>query len=420
MAAFPSRLHLEILNLSYHPADEGTKFTLFSRLPKELRLAIWRRTLQHHRIVKIKLAGLRGWTGTEQPCHAQNEQEQAAAMASIGREERYRVIFKGSQILSKLLRVNRESRQEALTFYRVHIPCQFKRSGMKEDAGTFGTLYFNPEYDFLRIIPYMPVKDTLVDFLYHLKTAYDARGIGLLNLALEENDLTANDLYSLNLSDLEPKFKNTFLETFTQLREVFFVEAPRFGRQVTGYQSGLLTGETWFNRSFPILAAVPAFDRLPRDPRPIHEDLTRVIVSGGSDPRYTFDRWLDNLAKWGVSPQGVQYRFLTAFDTTNLGGVSTDLTSARKYLQGEDDRWNGREPWQSDTRIRIGAKHEDWKDEDLTKAVQPAFGFWLFPIEALGAIRASANQNGENTPSRDSRVKDMTGYWPELALSRLY
>ncbi|KAL9023694.1 MAG: hypothetical protein Q9196_007038, partial [Gyalolechia fulgens] len=371
MSDVPFRPHLEIFNTTFsRPSDEGSTFSLFSLLPKELRLSIWRRALQCHRIITMELKGLRGWTGTG-PLYDDNDQ--SAVAASIDRGERYRIISDGCQVLSKLLRVSKESRQEALTFYRVHLPCRFRSPVMGEKAMTSGTLYVNPEYDFLRISPEMPVKDTLVNFLYHFKTTYDIRGVGILNLALGFNDLNGNDLYALEPSDLEPKFRNAFLDTFTQLREVFFLSTPRAGRQVNGLLSGLCTSETWFNRSFPIMTGTPTFRRRHRDPRPINQDLRKVLLSGGSDPREMLDLWFGYLRKWGVTPPRLQYRFLLGFDPTVSGGLSSDRTSAKKYLQSEDDRWNGYGPGE-DRREEIGAqwpvgaKHKDWKDEDLDKA----------------------------------------------------
>ncbi|KAL9023846.1 MAG: hypothetical protein Q9196_006934, partial [Gyalolechia fulgens] len=368
MSDVPSRSHLEIFNTTFgRRSDEGSTFSLFSLLPKELRLLVWRRALQCHRIITIELKGLRGWTGIG-PLYDDNDQ--SAITTSIGRGERYRIISDGCQVLSKLLRVSKESRQEALTFYRVHLPCRFRSPVMGENAMTSGTLYVNPEYDFLRISPEMPVKDTLVDFLYHFKTTYDVRGVGILNLALDLNDLNANDLYALEPSDLDFKFRKAFLETFTELREVFFLSTPRAGRQINGYLSGLPTPETWFNRSFPIMIGTPTFRRLHRDPRAIRQDLNKVLLSGGSDPRDLLDSWFGYLRKWGVTPPRIQYRFLLAFDPTVSGGLSSDLTSAKKYLQEEDDRWNGYGPDPEYTRARwpVGAKHKDWKDEDLDKA----------------------------------------------------
>jgi len=71
-----------------------------------------------------------------------------------------------------------------LAFYRVHIPCKFVKLPQQrmpyEKITISDTLYFNPEYDFLKIRSEYFIQDTLIDFLYRLKTVFDPRHIGLL------------------------------------------------------------------------------------------------------------------------------------------------------------------------------------------------------------------------------------------------
>ncbi|KAL8730389.1 MAG: hypothetical protein Q9181_004686 [Wetmoreana brouardii] len=128
-----------------------------------------------------------------------------------------------------------------------------------------------------------------------------------------------------------------FVETLTQLREIFFISTPRFGRQNFGYQSGTETPETMFNRSLPIVAATPTFERLHRDPRSIAQDLRKVFVA--SDPRHMLLLWEQLLKTWQVSPPCIEYRFLLAFDPTLGGDAISTRTSAEKWLQREDDVW---------------------------------------------------------------------------------
>ena len=92
---------------------------------------------------------------------------------------------------------------------------------MTRDGSTgHGTLHFNPEWDFLHISSEWPAKDTLISFLYHLRTIHDPRLVGLLNLAMDGNGLNANHLYGLQSSDLDSGVRSAFVETLTQLREV--------------------------------------------------------------------------------------------------------------------------------------------------------------------------------------------------------
>jgi len=186
------------------------------------------------------------------------------------------------------------------------MPCRFTGG-----ATGHGTFHFSPEWDFLHISAEWPAKDTLVDFLYHLKTIHDPRHIGLLNLAVDGSGLNANDLYGLQSSDLDSEVRSAFVETLTQLREVWFISTPRVGRQILGVLNGLGASETIFNRFLPILPIPPIFERLHRDPRPIAQDLKKL--TGLAKSRDVLQLWLQLLKKWRISPPGIEYRFLLAF-----------------------------------------------------------------------------------------------------------
>ena len=318
----------------------------------------------------------------------------------------------GYQVLSKLLRVDSESREEALKLYRVHFPCSFSRGTQGEGAMSSGTLYFNPEYDFLHLSPEWRLKETMVEFLYHLKTIHDHRHIGLLNLAVELNDLTANDLYMFQPSDLSPLAKEAVVETLVQLREVFFISMVRAGRQKYGLMSGMDASHTFLNRSFPIMAMSPTFERLRRDPRPIAHDLKRVYT-GMSDRRQMLDLWRRLLTIFHVSPLYIEYRFLLTFDPTILIDPISDRRSGRRWLRREDDRWRRNEDWP----LLSGCKKAPV--EDLDMVVRPVFGFWLFPLNALGPFSEKGlSDEGRYQPLRE-QLSNMTEHWPELALSDL-
>ena len=410
MLKMTSQPHLRTLNSSQPNHDEESKFSLFPLLPKELRLKIWRQTLQRGRIIQLYLNNQRGQTATQA---GENPE-------STRNGERYFTIVYGSHLLSKLLRVNRESREEALKFFRVHIPCSF-RATRKGPTG-YGALHINPEWDFLHISAEWPAKDTLVSFLYHLKTIHDPRHIGLLNLAGDGNGLNGNGLHELLLSDLDSEVRSAFVETLTQLREVWFVSTPRAGRQIVGPLSGLPTCETMFNRSLPIMTVVPMFERLHRDPRAIAQDLK--ALTGLAGLRDVIQLWLQLLKKWRVVPLGIDYRFLLAFDPTLAGDPISDRTSAQTWLQKEDDRWNGRAPDDGflkgkEVKWPVGAENEKYINEDMEKAVRPAFGFWLFPVEALGPIDEEGFCKDQLYRPRGKAFLDMTEYWPELAMTSL-
>ena len=407
-----SQPHLQIFNSRQAAHNEESNFPLFPLLPKELRLKIWRHTLQRWRIIRLFLNNQRGQTATQA---GENPE-------STSNGERYFTVVAGSQLLSKLLRVNRESREGAWMFYRVHLPCRFTGGATREGPTGHGTLQFNPDWDFLHLSAEWPAKDTLVDFLYRLKTIHDPRHIGLLNLAVDGNGLNGNDLYGLQSSDLNSEVRSAFVETLTQLREVWFVSTPLVGRQILGALSGLGTSETIFNRSLPIMTMSSAFERLHRDPRLIAQDLKNL--TGLANSRDVVQLWLQLLKKWRTSPPGIEYRFLLAFNPTMGGDQISDRTSAKTWLQKEDDQWNGRAPddgflKNKEVKWPVGAEDEKYRNEDLERAVRPAFGFWLFPVDALGPIDDKGLLEDEGSRPRGKTFLNMTEHSPELALSSL-
>ena len=406
-----------MINPDFTTHNKDSTFFPFPRLPVEIRLEIWRQSLQRQRLIHVYLE-----KRTEQAAT-----QTAASTDSVSKREKFEAIVDGYQALSKLLRINSESRWVALGFYRVRIPCWFRERGLSQEVKSKpGLLLFNPEHDFLHISSRPLVEDTLIDFLYHLKTTYDPRRTGLLKLMVEYNDLVPFQLYDPESSHLSPEAESAFRETLTQLREVFFGSSTRAGRQITGPLSGLsYSKDTIFNRSLPIMAASPAFDRLHHDPRPIAPDLRRIWIKT-FHPQSALRQWRELLEKLRISPTQTQHRLYLAFAPTRDDDQIHGRDSAARWLQKEDDVWTGAD--QTKTRsgkdqkessfarfldekkykMPIGAQSEEYKDEDLEKAVKPAFGFWLFPVNAVDAPL------GDNNWSMD-----LSNHLPELALSSL-
>ena len=369
--------------------------------------------MRRQRIIRLYLNNQRGKTASEA---GENPD-------SVANGELYFTVVDGGQLLSKFLRINEESREEALKFHRVHLPCRFTGgTTTKEGPTSHGTLHFNPEWDVLYISAEWPAQDSLIAFIHRLKTIHDPRHVGLLNLAIDGNGLTGNDIIGVEPSEVKSETRSAFVETLTQLREVWFVSTPLVGRQITGPLSGFGTAEPIFNRSFPIASTLPTFERLPRDPRSISKDLENT--SGLESSRDALQYWLRLLKKWQISPPKVRYRFFLAFDPRIAGGNISDQVSARAWLEKQEDQWNGQGPRDAflpeDVQAKwpVGAQHEKYRNEDLENAVRPAFGFWLFPLEALGRIGGDGLLVDETRP-RGERLRDMTEHWPELGLSSL-
>lgn len=418
----PQQPHLQTLNDVQLPLSGETEFSPFPKLPPEIRLLIWQHSMRRRRIIQLRLESRQ----RRRPQLSGNEDH----FGPHG--ERFCAFVNGYQVLSKLLRVNSESRQAALSFYRVHIPCVLQREvNVTEDNFTRDIFYFNPEYDTLHILPVYWSEHTIIDFSYHLKQTFDPHRVGLLRLALDINDLNLNDLRMLEPSELSPCSRNSFLEMLNQLREVYFVDSVTTGRQVYGYSSGIMTPDTIFNRSFPVMATTPAFDILSQDPRLIRDDLAHLYM--GPDPRRMACIWQEVLHNWGASPSQIQYRLLLGFKPPGTNNIF-DRKSAMEWLKREDDEWTGQ--WRLDERLengnwalryweftdrfskcQVGALHEKYRNENLEKAVKPAIGFWLFPLEVLGPVPESGVPEAEWTRWPD--LCDATGHWPELALQSL-
>lgn len=400
----PSQPHLQVFNPDRSAQDGEPHFHLFNQLPTEVRLKIWGRALEKQRIINVQLSGPpEQWeTGIED------------GVDSSGDSGRYCAYVDGYQLMSKFLRVTSESREVALKFYRVRLPCRLTiepndtEEIFREETKP-GTLYFNPEYDFLHISirlipPRLPTmkNDYLLDFLLDLKTTYDPRHVGLLNLAVD-----TNDLLHFEWSDFDFRGKHAFLDTIKQLQEVFFLFRQRYGRTNFGLATGVDTNEFFFARSVPIMPLTPSFERLQRDPRPIAQDLKKLHL-GTTDPREGPAAWGRLLRQWGVSPAGTEYKYLLAF--VNPGGKHAicNRESATRWLKTEDE-----DCWRSPGMRKYKF---NWPDEDLERAVNSAFGFWLFPLDAFGPFQ----ENGEpHDQGRLRSLRDLSGHWPGLALSSL-
>lgn len=370
-------------------------FNRFPTLPPELRLRIWHLAMQRQRIIKLRLHsrmimdGLLGLRGDTRP--------------QTREDERYGAVVEGYQTLSKLFRVSRESRDAALAFYRVHLPCWLIKGATTRTADVMksGMLYFNPEYDFL----YTSSSEMgqVADILHDLKTLHDPHHVGLLNLAVDSNGLTGSgSLCGTNPFMLDPLVKSSVVETLTQLHEVFFVQEQRTGRHVLGLRSGSRTSEIFMNRSFPITTTALNFDRLHRDPRRIGDDLGKVFVN--VEPRKMLYAWRQLLNTYlcdRVVPQ-TEHRVLLTF--TPFVDIY-DHQDAENWLQKEDDMWV--------EETSKGGQSQKVLGEDSGTEVAAAFGFWLFPIQIFGALPENLDDGFTN---ESPRIMNFREHWPELGL----
>lgn len=372
--------------------------------------------MQRERIIKVSF---------------ENNPPTASTTEFDGKTVQHSAIVDGYKILSKLLCVSQEARYEALSFYRVHIPCTLRRGPTREQKETAkpGTFYFNPEYDFLQIQPGFWAEQSLMEFLYHLKNTYDSHQIGLLNLALEKNSLQATNLCFIKPSTVNSALRESFRQTLTQLQEIFLVQSVSAGRQILGAMSGVALNEFILNRSMPIATSTPIFDRLHTDPRPIAGDLEHAYI--GEGPLIMLYMWQQLLKTWDISPIRTKYEFLLTFVPIASFFEVYDERSAKQWVETEDYEWTGK--WRADDNVDgvwatrkysdgtiwkqpVGALYGKYKDEDLEKAVKPAFGFWMFPVDVFGKVPSS---DDECKKVFSKQIVDMSEHWPGLGLKCL-
>jgi hypothetical protein len=392
--ASTSQPHLKPLNFDEDvPRNTQASFSLFPMLPKELRIKIWRHALERNRMIQMRITARKDILAFRFP-QDKDRSAHADALSIINSgQPKFRALVCGHQVLSKLLCVNRESKDETLRFYRVHIPCVFL-DGKGKETGC-GTLLFNPEFDFLQLSPSLSIEDTLFDFFYHVKTEWDPHHVGLVNIAIDFKGLMTNELDLVDPSNLDENVRIAVKETLAGLDEVHFVSTVRFGRQLFDFKSGIGYKGYLYNRSFPIHAKPPAFKRLKLDPRAIEYDMKKIVI-GTSNKKEMIRQWQQILRTFGVSAPQIEYKFLLRHDPLADCSPIIDRHGAEQWLQMESDRWKA----ESDGNDR---------EEIPENLVRPVFGFWLFPLDALDGPTV-------DQPSM-LHMLDLSRYTPELGCS---
>ncbi|KAF4630742.1 hypothetical protein G7Y89_g7399 [Cudoniella acicularis] len=370
--------HLQIVNPCYS-RGEDVLFGQFLILPAELRLRIWQVAVEQHRLLEVEIEPPSD-SGDAPPYSTIN------ALNNLISGRNYFATVQGYQLHSKLLYINRESREVALRFYRVHIPCYLQSSKDGIERTIRATLYFNPEYDFIHLRARGP-EHPFVDFLHDLK-AYDPQDVGLLNLALDTNSM--NHLYSLtNVSEAAARAS---LVAFFIAIAAAHLDSP-------------------FSRWARDHGTVARFPRRRSPIQPLDAQLMCVLTAG-SDPRQMRVQWRELLQRWEIRQvQSTRERVFFAYDPLSYEQQVYDIRTANKFLKEEEAKWlEAQQQWKGVVRKHAGKVPIEGPGK-LAKAVRPAIGFWLFPAEALGGL--------DEDISGMKKVFDMTGHWPELALSCL-
>ncbi|RSL49686.1 hypothetical protein CEP54_012300 [Fusarium duplospermum] len=382
-------------NLGILNPPSGSKatdtFRQFQQLPLELRWHIWELELKHERLLHVEADFLE--TSPDDPG--------TGSANCPGRA--YKIILTEFLPISKLARVNSESRAAASHFYRVQLHCVYRWEGKQDTDGIF---YFNPELDSLEIRG-----NAFCNFAEYLWVR-DARHVGLVNLAVTERDFIP-----------ESRAEYPILQRIMpRLKRVIFLYLGGIERMCLGEpRTTNFMDKIEIFRSRPIMPATPKFERLPCDPRLHIETSLKKVYLDCPEPRRLIHRWFRLLTKCNVEhDHEVDYRFLVAFG----GRHCRQWVTKNKF--GVDKGWRGRSwrPWvyeyNPEITNRDGAlgwvrrKDEVWREavraireevdeekkeeaEDEEESIQdtfqqlelplrPAIGFWLFPIEALGPL----------------------------------
>jgi len=413
----PWQPHLETINQSYGNGAEDVVFDRFPMLITELRLLIWQYSLQQPRLLEAIVKLGHGEDAADSR-DASPLYSTTNALNKLVSGRNYTFTVQGFPLYSKLLRINRESREAALKFYRLHMPCDFQRSDAYRERTVMTTLYFNPEYDFIHLRHDGPWSHPfIVDFLHDFK-AHDPRGVGLINLALGINGMRR--LHSLvGISESPAPVKTTLVNFLSHLQEVIWIAHSGTGRTIIEMWNGAFRDVGFqFNHSMPVMGITPGFTRFRRDPRPIGPEL-KFVLTARSDPRQMRVLWRDLLEKFEIcQARPIKERVLFACKVAPHEGLVHNIQTADDFLGREEDSWlRGQETLHYHRVKRYTGKEPPIESpEELAKAVRPAIGFWLFPVEGLGdleGLHLSGMASGK-------RVFDMSDHWPELALSALH
>jgi hypothetical protein len=397
-------------------ANGDRTFHPFTRLPKELRLLVWRHALHRERIIRVHLAD---------PDF--EDAEIALQMIDSRRADyqqrkcsgHYSITIQGHQVLSKHLLISRESREETLAFYRVHMPCRFAQVPQQENDkfGWFltrkllenkleglivpGTFYFNPEWDILHITCF-PVADALIaPFVHDLRAKYDPRGVGLLNTLIDDNDQggICQTVRDLDPAKLSPPLQNSVEQILRQLHELIIQTSTICGRVTLGAFSNICS-DTWFNRSAPITTNITSFDRMSPDPRNISNDLAKTFMGEGGDWRAKFIPFTSLLSRFGISTIDchIQFKLMLSIDAYTEVWSRED---AQLWLKKDYEMW-----WER-PELWPPCEKSAFESQEYIMDVLPAFGFWLFSLE-----------KGKDMPqTKDVGIFDMRMCVPELGVS---
>ncbi|RGP62651.1 hypothetical protein FSPOR_9231 [Fusarium sporotrichioides] len=322
----------------FNPPVETRTFSLFSKLPYDIRYMIWKKAMAFERFIKIQLL-YRG-------CVDDRE-------ISVNHPDGYVINVPWPEemihdpMLNPFLVTCSDSRTVAIVFYRVRLPCYFEGpDGMRRP----GTLHVCPETDTIHVNSSRASYFVSMDYIVALcKLVYvnDFNKVGLSNLAL-----------SISSQFLPFGQAEMFKAVVHRLSHIIFVQQNkvRRNRPSRSLQANFLPQ---LCHSIPICGSTIAFGRLPADPRAIQDDL-RSVHMGSDLHRIGYISWCACLRAKGIEANDldVEWRFLLSSMTEETLQI-TDRESALRWLGSESC------------------------NDNRTKTLPTVVGFWMFPLHAV-------------------------------------
>ncbi|RSL72457.1 hypothetical protein CEP53_001151 [Fusarium sp. AF-6] len=318
---------------------------------------------------------------------------------------------------NELFHVTSESRRAALSFYRVHLPCRYE---WFEDSESTGTLFLCPELDIVEIEIEQYRPKTSIPFANFAQDVWthDPRRIGLVNLSIPTTRSFTNAFGELRKLHLAETTQSSLLrQVIRRLERVIFSQREYVWRMcypVTFKPSGERSFK--MNRSVPITSSITRFDRLRTDPRPVKEEL-EIMHIGHYLPHRGVRAWFKLLRRLRLEEDQlkIDYRFLLSHEPESTS-TTFNREDANYWVQGEEKEW--KKILRKKRKIYKERAREE-TPEELAKAPQPAMGFWLFPLESIGALPGVDKCHLPEPRGFYRSFLDMSKYSPELCLAQL-
>ncbi|KAI9711344.1 MAG: hypothetical protein M1820_002331 [Bogoriella megaspora] len=435
--------NLEVFNDSIFPPSSAGSFTLFARLPTELRLKIWEAFV--HRNHFIKVTALRkisaysvcrndGWDPPSD--YYKRKNKLGKIISGINH-----LVVCACLHTCPLLRVNHEARRVSLTHYRVRLPCrlvlpvnEYREDKSEAEISSPAVLAINPEWDVIWIREYA------YDFMHDLR-AYDPRHKGVLNLAWDAGNIpyyaalakpedVQDPTKREDLVDVLDVAVESMREIIAKLNVVFWVANYEGGNNSEGrmitreWKNPTLEGiAPWYNISMPLLCESPGIVNLGPDPR-LHEADKRYVWTGIRQMHEVEASWRQLEANLAITLEQLQFRWLvTSYDRKikpsfrNERLPITDRASADKYLCNESSEWlqaiehdkKFRGSWEAALKRYAPDMLRSSPQEMVCRYLpRTTWGFWSFKANAdFGEIH------------HQSPFKDLTQVEVELWVSEL-